>query len=663
MTSHEDYHSDASDKRKSNGDRERPASESDARSPRSADMTRRQAIKTTAAGVAGILTVSPALSSNAKAAGRGGVFGRLGEFFGGRSTARSRRRTSDSVIKQAARADYHASLSAYGGRLANPIEQLAAKPVRNTPWDIDIAIIGSGYGGSICAARLAQQKQPGTRICVFERGKEWIPGDFPDTFRNVIRENRLGVFRGRHNTLKNASGLFNFHKGDDIDVIVGSGFGGTSLLNAGVAIKPDEAVFQRKGWPKALQYREALDPFYDAVARELAINPTGYDSSPKMAAQRMAAARLAVPDRQFFAANLAVTLHQGVNRQGMMQQACTFCGDCMSGCNTGAKNTLQMNYLPLAKRHGAELYEKVECRYIEKIGNYYRLHMTYHKGDGRQSQAIPFSRTARMVILAAGSLGSSGIMMRSREQGLMVSDQLGYRWSGNGDTLGFVTRTAQNVNSAGFGAYPGGHMPVGPSIQSVIRMYSKAHPAGRILIQDGNMPRAYANVVGLLMRDADLSNTQVMFGMGHDGSKGRLIMTNGVPVVDWPGAKETQYRKRMRQHFELMAKAHGGRYRYLRAFGANLITVHPLGGCNMSEDPAYGVVNHVGQVFSGYRGGISSGSTVSRSEPLVHSGLYVADGSIVPGSLGANPFFTISALAERIAASIAITPTNRDLFA
>ena len=111
-----------------------------------------------------------------------------------------------------------------------------------------------------------------------------------------------------------------------------------------------------------------------------------------------------------------------------------------------------------------------------------------------------------------------------------------------------------------------------------------------------------------------------------------------------------------------MGDAHGGKYKYLQAFGANLITVHPLGGCNMSDDPAYGVVNHIGQVYSGHRGGTAQSRGPDRGQALVHNGLYVADGSIVPGSIGANPYFTIGALSERIAASIALAPMYRDLF-
>lgn len=172
------------------------------------------------------------------------------------------------------------------------------------------------------------------------------------------------------------------------------------------------------------------------------------------------------------------------------------------------------------------------------------------------------------------------------------------------------------------------------------------------------MPRAYSAVIGAVMGDLDMDRVMVVFGMGHDGSKGKVVLKDGAPDIEWPGARESEYRKRMRGEMEKLAKAHGGEYQYLRMFGSNLITVHPLGGCNMSDDPGHGVVNDIGQVFDGHRGG----SVDEAGEPSIHAGLYVADGSIVPRSLGANPFFTISALSERIAASIAMDPRYHDLF-
>ena len=375
---------------------------------------------------------------------------------------------------------------------------------------------------------------------------------------------------------------------------------------------------------------------------------------------------MAVQDKYHFAANLAVTFDnrfkdaQGRNAQGMYQPTCTMCGDCIAGCNVGAKNTIQMNYLPLAKRHGAEIYTQVECRHVEKCEGYYRLHMVWHKQHGGSIRSIPFTTTARVVVLAGGSLGSTGILLRSQQYGLSVSNHLGNRWTGNGDALGFVIKTREQVNSAGYGAYPTHKPPVGPSIQAITRVNGHGPIEDRILVQDGGMPRAYANVVGTLMRDVPLDNTLVMFGVGHDGARGRIGLRNGEPVVHWPGIKNSRYRRSVQNKFELIARGMGGQYKYLKAFGSNLITVHPLGGCGMSDDPCQGVVNDRGQVFDGRHGGTVDSST---GEALVHSGLYVSDGSVIPGSLGANPFLTISAVAERTAASIAMNPSFADLFA
>lgn len=317
-----------------------------------------------------------------------------------------------------------------------------------------------------------------------------------------------------------------------------------------------------------------------------------------------------------------------------------------------------MNYMPLAKRSGVEIYTQTEVKWIEKVDDHYKLHMVFHRGRGENVTSKEFTKTARVVVVAGGSLGSTAIMLRSRAKGLALSDSLGQQWSGNGDMLGFMTKTKEFANSAGFGAFPSGGTVVGQSVQTVTQMNSRGPVDRRFLLQDGNMPRAYANVIGAAMGDFDLDRTMVVFGMGHDGSRGEIILKDDVPYIEWPGAKESEYRKRMRDEMEKLAKAHGGEYQYLRMFGANLITVHPLGGCNMSDDPEQGVVNDIGQVFDGQRGG----PVDEVGDAGVHAGLYVADGSIVPRSLGANPFFTISALSERIAASIAIDPRYRDLF-
>ena len=152
----------------------------------------------------------------------------------------------------------------------------------------------------------------------------------------------------------------------------------------------------------------------------------------------------------------------------------------------------------------------------------------------------------------------------------------------------------------------------------------------------------------------------VMLGMGHDGGNGRLIKRDGRWQIKWEGLKESAYRKMVFEEFERLAAAHGGRYKRLKAFGNNLVTVHPLGGCGMSDSPDYGPVNHLGQVYDGARGG--GYDACYTGEPAVHHGLYVADASVIPTALGVNPYMTIGALAERTAYHIVNNPNHGHMF-
>ncbi len=198
--------------------------------------------------------------------------------------------------------------------------------------------------------------------------------------------------------------------------------------------------------------------------------------------------------------------------------------------------------------------------------------------------------------------------------------------------------------------------------------YPNRELAKRVLIQDGSVTKAYANILGLLMRDMDFDQTLPMLGMGHDGAKGRVVLREGGHgSVKWPGMKDSAYRKMIRNEFAQVAKAHGGQYKYLKLFGENLITVHPLGGCAMADDPLYGVVDDRGRVFNARGGGMVESFDRPRRlgvQPpaMVHQGLYVADGSVIPTSIGCNPLLTISALSERIADGIVADPDHRDLF-
>ncbi len=582
---------------------------------------------------------------------------KLGQVLG-------RRRTGDSVFKQRAVADYQRNMAEFGGRMSAASQRLLQAYPRGVPWQFDVLIIGSGYGASISAARLAAKLNRGYRLGVLERGREWIPGTFPDRLPDVLEESRLDLKGNNKGALRNPAGLFNVSQFDEITILSGSGLGGSSLINANVAYRPDADVFTQSVWPAALRNIDYLEAYFNLAEAELGVAREPPDHTHKMLAQRKAAEYLRASGVSYEAAQLTLTRAASelpvINRQGMTQRGCIDCGDCLTGCNVGAKNTLAQNYLPLARRAGAEFFTQTEVHRIEKIDNYYRVHYTHYADDGQGGFASCHgATTTRVLILGAGSLGSSEILMRSQAAALQLSPRLGQAWTANGDAVGFIRRSQYPTGIGGYSAFPTDRAKVGPTIQTNLT-YPNRSLAGRVLIQEGSAARAYANALGFLKRDLDLDQTLVLLGMGHDGAAGKMFLDEqGYAQVTWPGLLESDYRKLIRGEFQRVAEGLGGKYEYLKIFGDRMISVHPLGGCGMSDDPACGVVNHKGQVFDAQFGGDIDPRT---EQPRVHAGLYVIDGAMLPTSIACNPLLTISALAERCADHLVAEPELAELF-
>ncbi len=606
---------------------------------RDSDLSRRSAIKL-AAGLGAI-----AATGNQQSTAAITETGQVSQVLG-------RRRTGDSVYKSRAISDYTHSMSEFGGGLAAPLHQLQRPVARSTPWQFDILIIGSGYGAAITAARLAPRLAPGKRLGLLERGREWVPGTFPDRFPDVMDQSRLQLLGKKKGEINNPLGLFNVNQFDEISILSGSGLGGSSLINASVAIRANADFFQQSKWPRALQDRLFLDPYYELAEYELGVAREPDDHTHKMIAQRHVGQMLAGSGAHYEPAKLMITRANNcdlpvLNRQRILQRGCLDCGDCLTGCNVGSKNMLAYNYLPVARRAGAELYTQTEVHRFEKCDNFFRVYFTQHIPDGNGGfTPCHGSTTTRVLVLGAGSLGSSEILMRSQHPGLQFSNRLGCSWTGNGDALGFIRKSQLPTGIGGFSAYPTDRDRVGPTIQTNLN-YPHRSLAGRVLIQDGSAARSYANALGVLMRNLKLDDVQILLGMGHDGADGRMSLDeNGFARVSWPGLLDSPYRQLIRGEFGRVAQALGGEYQFLRVFGDRMISVHPLGGCAMADDPANGVVNDRGQVFDGAAGGDYD---PQRAGARVHQGLYVNDGAIFPTSIGCNPSLTISALAERSA--------------
>ena len=546
-------------------------------------------------------------------------------------------------------------------------------PIHRIKDRYDVVVVGSGYGASIAASRLARA---GRSVCVLERGKEFRPGDYPDTGPEAAAETQVDL-KGQH--LGSATGLLDFRVSDDLNVLVGCGLGGTSLINANVSLRAEPRVFEDSRWPQEIRddLSAGLEAGYDRAADML--KPMPYpDDFPKLAKLRAQEKSAAHMGKAFYRPPINVTFQDGVNHVGVHQQACKLCGDCVSGCNYWAKNTLIMNYLPDAVNHGAEILTKTRVRRVEQVSGDWLVHFELHDTGREYFRAPPMFVRAPIVILGAGALGSTEILLRSKEHGMLLSDQLGNGFSGNGDVLGFGYNNDVEINGIGFGAIPPGKQdPVGPTITGIIDIRRQPDLEDGYVIEEGAIPgalrfylpaafaalartnkvvdtdagdrwherrREAASLVGGAGKGA-IDNTQTYLVMAHDGSGGNLQLENDRVRVVWPGVGAQPVFETVNQALEKATEALGGTYiknpTWSPAMGQDLVTVHPLGGCVMAEDAEHGVTNHKGLVFKGKQG---AGT---------YEGLYVMDGAVIPRSVGVNPLFTICAVAERNVALLA----------
>jgi cholesterol oxidase len=548
------------------------------------------------------------------------------------------------------------------GRLASDPDLLrAARRSRPGRADFDVLIIGSGYGGAACAARLAERRRSGVRIALLERGREWAPGTFP---QHLMSFNPLVPFARRTSWLseqlpQNPLGLFGFYEGD-VQVVVGSGLGGASLTNCAVVLEAEEAVFQQAAWPEELGTKQTLRPYYERARRMLSPQTTPEDRlTPKLRNHLGTAAKLRAErawDAEAYRTPLAVTFTSRTNGQGMRQQGCVQCGDCATGCNVGAKGSLDMNYLPLAWSRGALMFTQVNVVGIRKTGGLYQVDYVL-RDPARPGREEEGSVSAALVIVAAGTMGSNEILLRSRDAGgLAVSPWLGKGFSGNGNYLGFVdyqhTDPEVHTSAAGVGVARGvPSSPVGAYIEGAIDFRRPGRPLERrVLIEDMAQASSLAGGVSLLML-ADLERAVTLLGMGHDRAEGKIHLEGDLPTVRWPDYDRQPSHAELARLMDQYARAFNGRFRAFTP--ARNYTAHPLGGCRMGASAASGVVNHRGEVFD---------PTAGMATRAVHPGLYVADASIIPTALGNNPLLTIAALAERVAELIVDDPVNASLF-
>eukprot|EP00794_Sanderia_malayensis_P018310 gene18310-20134_t len=554
--------------------------------------------------------------------------------------------------------------------LYNPI----TKPAKQIKQHYNVLIVGSGYGGAVAACR---SSRAGQSVCVFEKGLEWLPGDFPenteDAFCTTYISNEDAKKPQGH-----PSNLFQFHVNKEISVMSGCGVGGTSLIDESVALDCKASVFYDPVWPDA--FREDLDNFktYDRGYAEQMLRPRAYpDDYPPMKRinqLRDVGSSIEVIDiedmnESFFRTPLYINFEDApMNHVAVPQAACNGCGNCLTGCNVGAKNTLAMNYLPDAVQRGAEIFTQIEVTAVIKDYESYQWQIFYHHLDDNSSKEEKSVR-ANIVIISAGALGSSKILMESSQRGLEVSSEVGRNFLSNGGVFGvsYCGKEVSNAIGLRTGMFKGrpkakdGPAP-GPCVTSFLDARKRRDG---FVMHDVAIPRAYlapyivssAIASGelqvnsfpgggqwstLLQRldDAAINNSLGLYCMTNNDGPGELTYDKEAKRIriDWDPEKHRKYYFAAHKALQQAINGLGGHSainpKWSNQLSEHAFTRQPLGGCRMGNTGLNGVVNDRGQVFIG-------------DSDDIYDGLYVIDGSVIPCVLGVSPAFTITCIAER----------------
>jgi cholesterol oxidase len=510
----------------------------------------------------------------------------------------------------------------------------------------DAVIIGSGFGGSINALRLAQA---GRSVLVLERGRRWK--QFPRDVQNVDE-----LF-WRYADRPSSQGLYELRFMSGIASITASGVGGGSLIYASIHYRPQAKIFEDPRWPAAFRL-ETLDPYYAKVGEEL-----GVQVVPKhlpLAKREVFHQAATALGRESFDTPQAVSW-ESVFGAGEGRRPCQQCAQCEFGCNYGSKNTLDFTYLAKAEANGAVVETGRNVSHIAPgPSGGWEVH---YEDTHTKSKAVV---TGKRVIVSAGTLGTNEILLRSRDVSKTLpklSHRLGTGYSGNGDFLGNIQNAATSLEPW-----------VGPDVTSVMWFFDREpgfalatptfnRPVMEVLASLGQAPppgiaRMFSRALyrklpkllpwamrkGLISKPLKLEQKgagpadrmTTVFAIGQDNANGRIVLDRGKLDVLWDYERENRgLIERQQQAMAALASKYGGTYGNLATWDLfkRSLTVHNLGGCALSSSADQGVVGIDGQVHG-------------------HEGLYVADGSVIPTAIGSHPAMTISAVSEWIAERI-----------
>lgn len=517
----------------------------------------------------------------------------------------------------------------------------------------DYVIVGSGFGGSVSAYRLAEK---GYSVLVLERGKRYNAEDFPKTNWNIFNYLWMPSLR-----CFGFQGLIFFK---DMWLLNGSGVGGGSLVYASTHIKPPRSFFEGPEWSDLADWEAELAPHYETANRMLgtAENPRFWPADHQL----YEIAKDLGTEKSFHPTPVGIYFGEPgktvpdpyFEGQGPQRSGCIHCGGCMVGCRHNAKNTLDKNYLYLAEKLGAQVWPK------QNVTN---VHPLYGPQPGAaryeiEMEAITdwfFKRKtrvrARNVVLAGGVVGTVDLLLKCRDETRslpFLSQRLGRRVRTNSEALMGVTARAKGIDySQGVAISSAVWVDHETSVEPV------RYPAGSSFMRnltlplipfDGGVWQRLGQVVKRALRHPrDFLEVKLLpYWAERDTillvmqtAENRMHLRRGRSLM-------TLFRKGLITETDkthpILCAVEAGRdvvERFARRIngvpwvGINDVldtpnTAHILGGCGIGADETSGVIDANHQVFN-------------------YPGMYVADASAIPSNLGVNPSLTIAAMTER----------------
>ena len=523
-------------------------------------------------------------------------------------------------------------------------------------YDYDVVVVGSGFGGSVTALRLAQK---GYRVHVIESGRRFADEDFAKTswdLRRYLWAPRLKCY-----------GVQRIHRLPDVMILAGAGVGGGSLNYANTLYVPPVAFFQDPQWAHITNWQAELAPHYETASRMLGIVTNPCDG-PVEQIMRQTAHDLGVgstfrktPVGVFFGKPGERVADPYFGGAGPDRTGCTLCGNCMVGCRVGAKNTLVKNYLALAERLGVTIEPLRTVVAVQPIDQGHRSagYRVTTEATGAWVRKGRHTVTASQVVLAAGAWGTQQLLHKMSQEGRLddLSPRLGQLTRTNSEALGgaMSVRVPPDVDlTKGVAITSSFHVDPDTHVENV--RYGRGSNAmgllATILVEGGgSMPRplrflaqsarhplaflrslsvrrwSERTVIALVMQSRDNSLTvsarrRRSGGIGLTSKQG-----HGEPNPTWIPSGHRAIRQlaiRLQERTGVRALPGGS----LGEVVDVPLTAHFLGGAVISDDPATGVVDPWHRVWN-------------------YPGLHVVDGAAVSANPGVNPALTITAQAER----------------